>query len=395
MGATPFPQFDAYRGSDPYTFVSYAHADSVQVYPEIARLHEEGCHIWFDEGIDPGDGWPDAIADALIDAAVFLVFISPRSATSRNVKSEINFALNIDKPILAVHLEETRLPSGLALRLGDIQAILRYRLSAETDWRKLFSALRATIKGQMSESLDLRDRESASNRRASTFDLPIIESPSPSEDRVRAGQSSRDHEETQPQGESKFSGQKQKPSFSEPGSLHEFKLPSTALLTWGLEPPAIREDELRQEAMVLETKCLDFGVRGKMVQINPGPTVTTYEFKPAEGVKYSRVLGLAEDLGLTMPVESILIERMAGKGSGGIQVPNRVREIICLRDVLESDTFAGAKSRLTLAMGRNENSVVPEASFFAPRRRTQSLVSRPSVGPKKMLTAGAAFFDPR
>ena len=67
--------------------------------------------------------------------------------------------------------------------------------------------------------------------------------------------------------------------------------------------------------------------------------VTTYEFKPEAGVKYSRVTGLAEDLCLAMRAESILIERMAGKSTVGIQVPNHERETIHLRDVLESETF--------------------------------------------------------
>ena len=69
--------------------------------------------------------------------------------------------------------------------------------------------------------------------------------------------------------------------------------------------------------------------------INPGPMVTTYEFKPEAGVKYSRVTGLADDLCLAMRAESILIERMAGKSTVGIQVPNHDRETIHLRDVIE------------------------------------------------------------
>ena len=100
-------------------------------------------------------------------------------------------------------------------------------------------------------------------------------------------------------------------------------------------PQAVREDELREEAKVLVEKCAEFDVRGQVVQINPGPMVTTYEFKPEAGVKYSRVTGLADDLCLAMRAESILIERMAGKSTVGIQVPNHERETIHLRDVIE------------------------------------------------------------
>ena len=91
---------------------------------------------------------------------------------------------------------------------------------------------------------------------------------------------------------------------------------------------------------MLVEKCAEFDVRGQVVQINPGPMVTTFEFKPEAGIKYSRVTGLADDLCLAMRAESILIERMPGKSTVGIQVPNHERETIHLRDVIESETFA-------------------------------------------------------
>ncbi len=148
-----------------------------------------------------------------------------------------------------------------------------------------------------------------------------------------------------------------------PKHVSGFKLPPSTLLNAGDGPQAIREDELREEAKVLVEKCAEFDVRGQVVQINPGPMVTTYEFKPEAGVKYSRVTGLAEDLCLAMRAESILIERMAGKSTVGIQVPNHERETIHLRDVLESDTFAKAKSRLTLAMGKDINGRIVTADL--------------------------------
>jgi S-DNA-T family DNA segregation ATPase FtsK/SpoIIIE len=140
-----------------------------------------------------------------------------------------------------------------------------------------------------------------------------------------------------------------------PKQVSGFKLPPTTLLTASEGPQAIREDELREEAKVLVEKCAEFDVRGQVVQINPGPMVTTYEFKPEAGVKYSRVTGLADDLCLAMRAESILIERIPGKNTVGIQVPNRHREIINLRDCLEAEEFNKAKSRLTIAMGKDIN----------------------------------------
>ena len=142
-----------------------------------------------------------------------------------------------------------------------------------------------------------------------------------------------------------------------------FKLPSSTLLSAGEAPQSVREDELREEAKILVEKCAEFDVRGQVVQINPGPMVTTFEFKPEAGVKYSRVTGLADDLCLAMRAESILIERMAGKSTVGIQVPNHERETIHLRDVIESETFVKARSRLTLAMGKDINGRIVTADL--------------------------------
>ena len=134
-----------------------------------------------------------------------------------------------------------------------------------------------------------------------------------------------------------------------------YKLPPTTLLHRSEEAVAVREEALRLEAQVLIEKCAEFDVGGSVTQINPGPVVTTFEFRPEAGVKYSRVTGLAEDLCLAMAAESILIERMAGKSTVGIQVPNSERETIWLRDIIEAETFAHSKSKITMAMGKDIN----------------------------------------
>ncbi len=134
-----------------------------------------------------------------------------------------------------------------------------------------------------------------------------------------------------------------------------YKLPPTTLLHRSEEAVTVREEALRLEAQVLVEKCAEFDVGGAVTQINPGPVVTTFEFRPEAGVKYSRVTGLAEDLCLAMAAESILIERMAGKSTVGIQVPNSERETIWLRDIIEAETFAHSKSKITMAMGKDIN----------------------------------------
>jgi S-DNA-T family DNA segregation ATPase FtsK/SpoIIIE len=136
-------------------------------------------------------------------------------------------------------------------------------------------------------------------------------------------------------------------------SVRGYKLPPSSLLYRSEEHATVREDALREEARTLVTKCAEFGVDGTVEQINPGPVVTTFEFRPDAGVKYSRVTGLADDLCLAMAAESILIERMPGKSTVGIQVPNSERETIWLRDVVECESFVASKSRLAIALGKD------------------------------------------
>jgi DNA segregation ATPase FtsK/SpoIIIE, S-DNA-T family len=148
-------------------------------------------------------------------------------------------------------------------------------------------------------------------------------------------------------------GQKAKTTM--PRIAGGYKLPSSSLLHRADEQQAIDADELKLLAQVLVDKYAEFDVMGQVTQINPGPVVTTFEFKPEAGVKYSRITGLTDDLCLAMKAESILVERMAGKSTVGIQVPNREREIIWLRENIEAQEFMGSKSRLTLALGKDIN----------------------------------------
>jgi len=147
----------------------------------------------------------------------------------------------------------------------------------------------------------------------------------------------------------------QRPKTTMPKVAGSFKLPSSALLARPDDHSAIDEEDLRQLADVLVSKCAEFGVTGQVTQINPGPVVTTFEFKPDAGIKYSRIVGLNDDLSLALRAESILIERMSGKSTVGIQVPNHNREIIRLREVIEAPEFSGSKSKITLAMGKDIN----------------------------------------
>lgn len=123
--------FHAYEGDEPYIFVSYAHVDAHQVFPELERLHNEGLNIWYDQGISPGNEWTEEIGKALEGCSLFIVFISNNSANSVNVRNEINYALHENKRFLSIYLEDTELPSGLKLSMGSIQAILKYGMDED------------------------------------------------------------------------------------------------------------------------------------------------------------------------------------------------------------------------------------------------------------------------
>jgi S-DNA-T family DNA segregation ATPase FtsK/SpoIIIE len=131
-----------------------------------------------------------------------------------------------------------------------------------------------------------------------------------------------------------------------------YTLPPLALLDAPKSQRKIDERELMDGARQLEEKCREFAVEGTVVQIHPGPVVTTYEFKPDAGVKYSKITGLADDLCLAMQAESVLIDRIPGKSTVGIQIPNLSRELISMRELLEADIYKRSVSKLTLAMGK-------------------------------------------
>ena len=142
-----------------------------------------------------------------------------------------------------------------------------------------------------------------------------------------------------------------------------FRLPPTDLLTQAEERTEFDTEELRETAAQIKSKFEEFNVRGSVTQINPGPVVTTFEFKPEAGVKVSRITTLREDLCLGLQAESILIERIPGKPTVGIEVPNSRREVISLRQILESEEFTNSASPLTVALGKDINGRIKVAAL--------------------------------
>ena len=138
----------------------------------------------------------------------------------------------------------------------------------------------------------------------------------------------------------------------QPRKQGAFTLPPITLLDAAKPEQAVDERQLRELGMQLEEKCREFAVEGQVVKIHPGPVVTTYEFKPEAGVKYARITSLSDDLCLAMEAESVLIDRLPGKATVGVQIPNPNRQAISLREMLESDAYLRAESKLTLVLGK-------------------------------------------
>lgn len=135
----------------------------------------------------------------------------------------------------------------------------------------------------------------------------------------------------------------------------DYELPTTQLLnTVCLKETSLDENEIDQKIQDLLSKLRTFKIDGDIIRTYSGPIVTTFEFRPAPNVKVSRILGLSDDLAMTLCAESIRIQApIKGKDVVGIEIPNSQSQIIYLREILESELFQKSSSPLTLALGKD------------------------------------------
>lgn len=136
-----------------------------------------------------------------------------------------------------------------------------------------------------------------------------------------------------------------------------FQLPPLSFLN---EPSAeaesvsVNRENLRLQSGLLEGKLEDFGIKGKVVEISPGPVITTFEYKPAPGVKISKIVNLTDDLALALSAISIrIVAPIPGKDVIGIEIPNAVRELVSIREIVAAKVFATSKFKLTLCLGKD------------------------------------------
>jgi S-DNA-T family DNA segregation ATPase FtsK/SpoIIIE len=174
--------------------------------------------------------------------------------------------------------------------------------------------------------------------------------------------------------------------FPEPSS-GGYHLPSLSILEGRKGKDAlVSKDVLLANAQILESKLKDYGVEGKVVGVRPGPIVTVYEFEPAPGVKVTKILNLEDDLALALSALSIRIQApIPGKPVVGIEIPNPVRESVCLKDVVSADPFLNSGSTVTLALGKD----ISGNPFVIDLARLPHLLVAGSTGSGKSVSINA------
>lgn len=115
------------QSAEPYVFINYSHKDHSAVMPIIAYMQEQGIRVWYDAGVDVGTDWVDNLAHHLNECNVFITFMSKHTVESINCRREINYAMELQKQMLVVHLEKTELPMGMQMQLSTCQTIFRER----------------------------------------------------------------------------------------------------------------------------------------------------------------------------------------------------------------------------------------------------------------------------
>ena len=162
-----------------------------------------------------------------------------------------------------------------------------------------------------------------------------------------------------------------------------YELPSVELLkVYDASHARPAKEELLANSSQLESKLADFDVEGKITHVNPGPVVTMYEFEPAPGVKINKVVSLADDLALSLKSQSLRVSPIHGKNTIGIEVPNKLREIVSFREIISSDIFKKSQSKLTLALGKN----IGGESIIADLTKMPHLLVAGSTGAVKSVS---------
>ena len=170
-----------------------------------------------------------------------------------------------------------------------------------------------------------------------------------------------------------------------------YTLPPLSLLDTGNQVRAeVDEESLRKNSILLEHKLKDFAVEGRVTAIHPGPVITRYEFEPSPGTKISKIANLEDDLSMLLGGRSVrILPHLPGKAAIGIEVPNGDRETVWLKDIISSNAFQKATSKLSLALGVNTegNPMVTDLAKMPHMLVAGATGSGKSVGINSMIVS--------
>ena len=264
--------------------------------------------------------------------------------------------------LLAITLVVLAVPLATQVSLGDVFLKLRVRFAGLIG-RLTVSWVRhrdSRTKERLRRTVVTRHLEKAKKEPVSLEDIPFAPEDAPPIVREVPGPGKFSIKKTQAVVQVKAKPaapapkRKSDAQQSLPLTLDGYTLPPVSLLDERKESGAIDRKVLAETGRMIAAKCAEFGVEGEIAEYHPGPVVTTYEFRPAAGIKVNQVMNLSEDLALALSAESIRVERLPGRASVGIEVPNPGGgEIIAIRDVIESERFKHSPSPLTLALGKD------------------------------------------
>ncbi|MEM8934941.1 MAG: DNA translocase FtsK 4TM domain-containing protein [Pseudomonadota bacterium] len=174
-------------------------------------------------------------------------------------------------------------------------------------------------------------------------------------------------------------------------SAGDYELPALTLLAKPnvARRPIVSDEALEQNARMLETVLSDFGVRGEIINVRPGPVVTLYELEPAAGVKSSRVIGLSDDIARSMSAVACRVAVVPGRNVIGIELPNQNREMVFLRELLGAEDYEDSKGDLTLALGKS----IGGEPVFADLARMPHLLIAGTTGSGKSVGINAMILS--
>jgi S-DNA-T family DNA segregation ATPase FtsK/SpoIIIE len=250
--------------------------------------------------------------------------------------------------VLADNLAAAFNPAGAAIFLT-VCLLAALMLSARFSMVLLLDDLLARFGSRLDRRRELRrarKAERAARRGSQGPAAPVIVRPEPKSTRARAKSGKKAAKGEEGRLQEAF-------DFLEPGGTYH--MPSLSLLDHEEEGTApIDREALTMNARILEKKLLDFGVAGEVTEVKPGPVVTMYEFSPAPGVKVNKISGLADDLAMALSAIAIrIVAPIPGRGVVGIEIPNKQRETVYLKEIFDSDEFRKSGSRLPMALGKD------------------------------------------